>query len=67
MSDVLLGTIPDKGEPRDAIHVAVVPMVASEMLRPGQRVGVISKGVAGPAASVLGIVDPYLLDVVPVV
>ena len=65
MSDVLLGTIPDRGEARDAIHVAIIPMVASEMLRPGQRVGVISKGVAGPTVKTLGIVDPYLLDVVP--
>lgn len=65
MSEVTLGRCPNATSERDAIHVAVIPMVASEMLRPGQRVGVIADGAAGPSADVVGIVDPYLTDVVP--
>jgi len=64
MSDVQLGFLVDGAQSRDAIHVAVVPMIASEMLRPGQRVGAMGN-LAGPSSHVLGIVDPYLTDVVP--
>ena len=42
MSDVRLGSLVDGSAERDAIHVAVVPVVASEMLRPGQRVGKVA-------------------------
>lgn len=65
MSDIELGQKPTQSSERDAIHVAITPMVAAEMLRPGQRVGVMEDGTAGPSDKVLGIVDPYLLDVVP--
>lgn len=65
MSDVALGTVPPSNAERDAIHVAVIPMRAAELLRPGQRVGIIRPGVAGPSQNVIGIVDPYLTDVVP--
>ncbi len=65
MSDVTLGVVPPANSERDAIHVAVIPMRASELLRPGQRVGVIENGVAGPSQKAIGIVDPYLTDVVP--
>ena len=63
MSDVLLGETPTV-DYRDAIHVAVIPMVADVMLRPGQRVGVLN-GRAGPGWKEIGIVDPFLVDVVP--
>lgn len=65
MSDVVLGKLIETPQIRDAIHVAVVPMKASEMLRPGQRVGIIADGISGPATDAVGIVDPYLTDVVP--
>lgn len=65
MSDVTLGVLPSGPVERDAIHVAVVPMIASEMLRPGQRIGVVGDGIAGPSGKITGIVDPYLTDVVP--
>lgn len=65
MSDVILGQLVSPTEQRDAIHVAVIPMLASEMLRPGQRVGIVGDGIAGPSSDVVGIVDPFLLDVVP--
>lgn len=65
MSDVTLGNLISSKQSKDAIHVAVVPMKASEMLRPAQRVGIIQDGFAGPSSIVVGIVDPYLVDVVP--
>ena len=64
-SDVTLGKLIEVPQVRDAIHVAVIPAKASEMLRPGQRVGIVSAGVAGPTATIVGIVDPFLTDVVP--
>jgi len=63
MSDVRLGEEPTV-DYRDAVHVAVVPATAPEMLRPGQRVGMIDGEVA-TNSEVVGIVDPYLTDVVP--
>lgn len=65
MSDVMLGKLPNVDSCRDAIHVAVIPMVASEMLRPGQRVGIVGPSTVGPSSDVIGIVDPFLQDVVP--
>ena len=65
MSDVTLGVLPIGPLERDAIHVAVVPMIASEMLLPAQRIGVVGDGIAGPSGKITGIVDPYLTDVVP--
>lgn len=60
-----LGKLIEGSEFRDAVHVAIIPMEASEMLRPGQRVGIVSDGVAGPSSKALGVVDPFLDDVVP--
>lgn len=54
-----LGTIIGEGAGRDAIHLAVEPMVAAVKLYPGQDVG-IQGGLAGPSTSPLGIVDPFL-------
>lgn len=49
-------------EGRDAIHFALAPVVASEILRPGQEVG-RNGSIEGP---MLGIVDPFLKqDVLP--
>jgi len=60
-----LGKLIEGSECRDAVHVAIIPMEASEMLRPGQRVGIVSDGIAGPSSKALGVVDPFLDDVVP--
>ena len=65
MSDVVLGRLIATPQNRDAIHVAVIPMKAAEALKPGQRVGVVREGVAGPSDIVRGIVDPYLEHDVP--
>jgi hypothetical protein len=59
-----LGMIHFKPEARDAIHLAVDPIVAGEALRPGEHIGIIG----GKAYSryehrdikLLGIVDPFL-------
>lgn len=42
-----IGTILDGSEKRDAVHIAVMPMIATGQLMPGQRLE-------------NGIVDPYL-------
>jgi len=54
-----LGTIIDSSAERDAIHLAVEPVVAAEKLYPGQDVGFVVGGV-GKTSSPLGIVDPFL-------
>ncbi len=58
-----LGTIIDDQQKRDAIHLAVEPVVAGCTLIPGWHV-VIKGGVAKPAAAGkgMGIVDPFLVD-----
>ena len=64
MSDPLLGQFPNQYAQRDAVHVAIIPVVASSNLSPGERIGV--KVVAGVPHSeddpeeFIGIVDPFL-------
>jgi hypothetical protein len=56
-----LGTIIDDTQKRDAIHLAVEPVIADERLLPGDHVAV--KGGKSTRAKVgegLGIVDPFL-------
>lgn len=48
---------------RDAIHIAVAPVVANEKLSPGQHVGFAEAGnvnLVGKSAKTIGIVDPFL-------
>lgn len=57
-----LGTAPlDEHQKRDAIHLAVMPVIAGERLNPGERITVVD-GFASSAddSDVLGIVDPFL-------
>lgn len=54
-----LGTILGEGEKRDAIHLAVLPVMAGARLYPGQEINV-SDGIATAAAGGLGIVDPFI-------
>ena len=58
----LIGKIlkPDTG--RDAVHIAVAPMVAAYRLRVGQAVVIREDGTAGAASGSrgVGIVDPFL-------
>lgn len=62
-----LGTIIGEGAGRDAIHLAVEPVISAELLYPGQNVGLLDDGRAASAAGTkkaLGIVDPFLKDCV---
>lgn len=54
-----LGTIISDQEKRDAIHLAVEPIIAVEKLYPGQDVG-LKDGGAGVTDNPVGIVDPFL-------
>ncbi|NTJ46848.1 hypothetical protein G6K93_07450 [Agrobacterium rhizogenes] len=54
-----LGTIIDASAGRDAIHLAVEPVVAVEKLFPGQHVGFVEGGV-GTSSKPIGIVDPFI-------
>lgn len=71
MSDLPLGKIIDASQQRDAIHIAVAPVMASERLQPGQHIGFIegSTEIVAPIADgprglqnkpAIGIVDPFL-------
>jgi hypothetical protein len=56
-----LGSIIGASEARDAIHLAVEPVVAAESLWRGQDVGLLPDGKASSkAGKMLGIVDPFL-------
>lgn len=56
-----LGTIIDENQKRDAIHLAVEPVIATERLLPGQDIGIFPGGLAGPSpGNEVGIVDPFL-------
>lgn len=56
-----VGRLAPPGSERDAIHVAIAPIVAGASLRPGDRVGLNGNGEAVSTGSGhLGIVDPFL-------
>lgn len=61
-----LGKLLTGGEQRDAIHIAIAPVVAAERLNPGDHIGFSEPGnclkVAGNISSdrFIGIVDPFL-------
>ena len=42
MKDVILGKPITEKEERDAIHIAVTPVVATEILLPGERIGFVA-------------------------
>ncbi len=66
MSNMGLGKIITTPHVRDAIHVAIAPVVAGEQLSPGEHVGLCLDGTAAAEDGVLdngasiGIVDPFL-------
>jgi|ERR1700719_168842 len=55
-----VGRLIDEYEQRDAIHIAIAPVVAHEKLFPGQDVGLVDGGKAGVCTKPIGIVDPFL-------
>lgn len=67
MNDLPLGKIIEGTQQRDAIHIAVAPVVASERLVPGAHIGFIGKDtelVGVRSTKLLGIVDPFLTAIV---
>lgn len=59
-----LGNIIESGG-RDAIHLAVEPVIAAEDLYPGQHVGLGNDGATTNGVKKLGIVDPFILGIIP--
>lgn len=57
-----LGTIIDDKQKRDAIHIAVLPVIAGEWFNPGDDIGVGSDGLAFSVLKHTGIVDPFLKE-----
>lgn len=62
MSDVKLGELLNGGEQRDAIHVAIAPVMANCRLKPGEHIGFIdsSTEIVGKSKTTIGVVDPFL-------
>ncbi len=60
MSDTKLGILLDETAVRDAIHVAVAPVIAAHRLNPGTHVGLLPDGRASADANPIGIIDPFL-------
>lgn len=67
----LLGKLIEEGAKRDAIHIAVAPVVAAANLQPGQHIAFIQEGntelvgTTGPQIGpFIGIVDPFLKEMV---
>jgi hypothetical protein len=54
-----LGQLTDEVQRRDAIHIAVVPVVAGAVLAPGAKVEIVDD-TAVPADPGVGVVDPFL-------
>ena len=57
-----LGRLVESNEWRDAIHIAIVPVVADTRLSPGQDVGVVDGNRVGKSENPVGIIDPFLKD-----
>lgn len=64
MEPVKVGRLAEPGQERDAIHIAVIPIKAAHMLRPGEPVSIVQPGFAGIGPDPIGIVDPFLQAVV---
>lgn len=59
--DIGIGKINVQDHKRDAIHIAVAPVIAGEKLHPGQHVGVKDGRAAWmPEGKSIGIVDPFI-------
>lgn len=56
----MLGKLIGPDQERDAIHIAVAPVVAAHVIRPGEDVGLLEDGTAGDCDEPIGIADPFL-------
>jgi len=61
-----LGSIITEPQHRDAVHIAVAPVIAGTDLRPGGRIGFIGENAytVGITSNPIGIVDPFLQETV---
>lgn len=64
MSELNLGRLITTEQHRDAIHIAVAPVVAAETLQPGDHVGLNAEGKADGDAKHIGVIDPFLKSTV---
>ena len=55
-----LGKIITTDQEKDAIHIAVAPMIAGEALSPGAHVGLLQDGRVARNTTHVGVVDPFL-------
>lgn len=65
MKDITLGKLADDEAQRDAVHVAIAPVIAAQKMNPGQSCGLVNRydNTFGPAASShCGVVDPFLKE-----
>jgi hypothetical protein len=62
--DTKIGTLIDETAQRDAIHIAIAPvLVHNEFCDPGEHVGFLTNGnVSTTANKKIGIIDPFLKD-----
>ena len=60
MSNLKLGQLITDKQQRDAIHVAVAPVVAGMTLMPGEHIQFSDDGTVVVGSDPIGIVDPYL-------
>src|SRR3954465_15243171 len=64
MNDPILGQEPSPDASRDAIHVAIMPVVAGVGLSPGEHVSIKSDNTAWRRGQSIGIVDPFRKETV---
>lgn len=55
-----IGNIIEQPQQKDAVHMAVAPVVAAEPLQPGAHVGMNKDGRVSRNATHIGVVDPFL-------
>lgn len=63
MTDLKIGQIIDATAKRDAIHIAIAPVIADEKLAPGQSVDLVPGSIDRVYATgigSIGIIDPFL-------
>lgn len=66
MKDTKVGTlITDASVQRDAIHIAIAPVITANVCDPGEHVGFMDDGRVGVnAKKKIGIIDPFLKDTI---
>lgn len=69
MDNIKLGSIITTTQQKDAVHIAIVPVISESTLSPGDHIGLVYPGVSrlvGCVRNNIGIVDPFLKeDVLP--